>query len=167
VTAPGPSAQRRHSVSAGIVLFRRTTPGRLEVLLGHMGGPFWSAKDEGAWSIPKGEYAPEEAPWDAARREFAEEIGQPPPDGPPIELGQITQRNGKVVTAYALEGDLDPEKVVSNTFEMEWPRGSGRRQSFPEIDRVAWFTVAQARPKMTRSQPELLDRLEAHLSPPD
>ena len=109
-----------------------------------MGGPFWAGQGGGRRSIPKGEYAPEEAPWDAARREFAEEIGQPPPDATPIELGSITQRNGKVVTAYALEGDLDPDSVVSNTFEMEWPRGSGRRQSFPEIDRVAWFSVADS-----------------------
>ena len=111
----------------------------MEVLLAHMGGPYFAAKDEGAWSIPKGEYAEDEAPWDAARREFEEETGQPAPDGPAVELGQITQRNGKVVTAYALEGDFDPETMHSNTFELEWPPRSGRMQAYPEMDRAAWF----------------------------
>jgi predicted NUDIX family NTP pyrophosphohydrolase len=157
--------------SAGILLYRRT-PGPagsegaahgIEVLLAHMGGPYFARKDEGAWSIPKGEYDASEEPWDAARREFAEEIGQPPPQGPPIDLGSVTQRNGKVVTAYALEGDLDPESMRSNTFELEWPPRSGRIQTFPEMDRAGWFTPEVARAKALSSQGELIDRLEARL----
>src|SRR4051794_29056119 len=105
--------------SAGILLFRRTGDG-IEVLVAHMGGPYWSRKDQGAWSIPKGEYDASEAPLVAARREFTEELGAPAPVGDPIELGQVTQRNGKVVTAFAFEGDLDADTVVSNTFELEW-----------------------------------------------
>jgi predicted NUDIX family NTP pyrophosphohydrolase len=150
--------------SAGILLYRQDPSGRLEVLVAHMGGPFFAGKDERAWSIPKGEYDAGEAPWDAARREFAEELGQPPPDGPPIELGEVVQRGGKVVTAYALEGDLDPDTVRSNTFELEWPPHSGRRQAFAEIDRVAWLSPEQARPRLLSSQGELLDRLEQHLA---
>jgi predicted NUDIX family NTP pyrophosphohydrolase len=148
--------------SAGIVLYRRTGDG-IEILLGHMGGPYWARKDEGAWSIPKGEYADEE-PYLAARREFAEELGQDAPDGVPVELGQITQRNGKVVTAFALEGDLDAETIVSNTFELPWPPRSGRLQAFPEIDRAAWFRPDEARVKALASQGELFDRLEVHLA---
>jgi predicted NUDIX family NTP pyrophosphohydrolase len=149
--------------SAGIVLYRRRGEG-IEVLLGHMGGPYWARKDDGAWSIPKGEYGEDEEPYAAARREFAEEIGRPPPDSPPVELGQVRQRNGKVVTAFALEGDLDADSVVSNEFELEWPPRSGRLQSFPEIDRAAWFPPAEARTKALASQGELIDRLEAHLA---
>jgi predicted NUDIX family NTP pyrophosphohydrolase len=149
--------------SAGIVLYRRHDEG-IEILLGHMGGPYWARKDDGAWSIPKGEYDDDEQPLAAARREFAEELGHPAPDGVPVELGQITQRNGKVVTAFALEGDLDAASVRSNVFEMEWPPHSGRLQAFPEIDRAAWFRTAEARTKAVPSQGELFDRLEAHLS---
>ena len=149
--------------SAGIVLFRRTGA-RLEVLLAHMGGPYWARKDDGAWSIPKGEYDEGETAWDAARREFAEEIGQPMPDGRPIELGEVTQRNGKVVTAFAVEADLDPTAMRSNTFELEWPPRSGRMQSFPEMDRAAWFTADVARTKAISSQAALIDRLEAELA---
>ena len=149
--------------SAGILLYRRTPTGALEVLLAHMGGPYFAAKDEGAWSIPKGEYAEDEAPWDAARREFEEETGQPAPDGPAVELGQIKQRNGKVVTAYALEGDFDPETLRSNTFELEWPPRSGRLQEYPEMDRAAWFDPDTARAKVLSSQGELIDRLERTL----
>ena len=149
--------------SAGILLYRRSPAGGLEVLLAHMGGPFFAAKDEGAWSIPKGEYDEDEAPWDAARREFAEETGQAVPDGPAIELGQVRQRNGKVVTAFALEGDFDPETLRSNTFDLEWPPRSGRTQAFPEMDRAAWFTPDVARTKALSSQGELIDRLEARL----
>jgi predicted NUDIX family NTP pyrophosphohydrolase len=158
-----PAAARR---SAGILLYRRTGRGQaadIEVLLAHMGGPYFARKDDGAWSIPKGEYDASEQPWDAARREFAEEIGRPPPDGPAIELGSVTQRNGKVVTAYALEGDLDPETMHSNTFELEWPPRSGRMQTFPEMDRAAWFTPDVARTKALSSQGELIDRLQAQL----
>lgn len=153
--------------SAGIVLYRRTGS-EVEILLGHMGGPYWAKKDDGAWSIPKGEYDDSEDPYAAARREFEEEIGQPPPAGPPVDLGHITQRNGKVVTAFALEGDLDPAVVSSNTFELEWPPHSGRIQTFPEIDRVAWFGLPAAAAKALASQGELFDRLAAHLeTPPD
>lgn len=157
---------RRSATSAGIVLYRRTDAG-VEILLGHMGGPYWATKDAGAWSIPKGEYEETEDAYVAARREFAEEIGSPPPDAPAVDLGQITQRNGKVVTAFALEGDLDPGTVSSNTFELEWPPHSGRTQSFPEIDRAAWFTVPVARDKALASQGELFDRLVAHLHRPN
>jgi predicted NUDIX family NTP pyrophosphohydrolase len=153
---------RRVATSAGIVLYRRTAAG-IEILLGHMGGPYWAAKDDGAWSIPKGEYDESEDPYAAARREFEEEIGWPPPDGTALELGEITQRNGKVVTAFALEGDLDESQVSSNTFELEWPPRSGRRQSFPEIDRAAWFSATAAGAKALASQSELFDRLVARL----
>jgi predicted NUDIX family NTP pyrophosphohydrolase len=149
--------------SAGILLYRRAPDGQLEVLLAHMGGPYFAAKDEGAWSIPKGEYAADETPWDAARREFEEETGQPAPDGPVIELGQVKQRNGKVVTAFALEGEFDAETLRSNTFELEWPPRSGRMQQFPEMDRAAWFTPQIARTKALSSQGELVDRLELAL----
>jgi predicted NUDIX family NTP pyrophosphohydrolase len=155
--------------SAGILLYRRTAAGGVEVLLAHMGGPYWAGKDDGAWSIPKGEYDADELPWDAARREFAEEIGQPAPDGPALDLGSVTQRNGKVVTAYALEGDLDPEAMRSNTFELEWPPRSGRMQTFPEMDRAAWFAPDVARAKALASQGELIHRLEQELQtgPPE
>ena len=151
--------------SAGIVLYRRTGS-ELEILLGHMGGPYWAKKDDGAWSIPKGEYDDTEDPYAAARREFEEEIGQPPPPGPRVDLGRITQRNGKVVTAFALEGDLDPAVVTCNTFELEWPPRSGRIQTFPEIDRVAWFRLPEAAQKALASQGELFDRLASHLDHP-
>jgi predicted NUDIX family NTP pyrophosphohydrolase len=156
----------RTATSAGIVLYRRT-PAGIEILLGHMGGPYWAKKDDGAWSIPKGEYDDSEDPYAAARREFEEELGCAPPDGPPIDLGQITQRNGKVVTAFALEGDLDPATVSSNTFDLEWPPRSGRTQSFPEIDRAAWFAVPAARDKALVSQGDLFDRLVAQLGGPN
>ena len=158
-------SESRSRRSAGILLFRRTAAG-VEVLIAHMGGPYFAAKDERAWSIPKGEYAAGESPWAAARREFAEEIGHPAPDGPPIELGEVVQRNGKVVTAYALEGDLDESSVVSNTFELEWPPRSGRLEQFPEIDRAAWLSLEPARTKLISSQGELLDRLVQRLAGP-
>jgi predicted NUDIX family NTP pyrophosphohydrolase len=146
--------------SAGILLFRRSDPG-LEVLLGHMGGPFWARRDAGAWSVPKGELEPDEDAESAARREFTEELGLPVPAGSLIELGEVRQKNGKLVTAWALEGDLDPADVVPGTFELEWPRGSGRLQQFPEIDRVAWLPVETARAKIVQAQQEFLDRLHA------
>jgi predicted NUDIX family NTP pyrophosphohydrolase len=124
-----------------------------------MGGPYFAQRDDGAWSIPKGEYEPAEAPLAAARREFAEELGAPPPPGPERALGTIRQRNGKLVTAWAIEADFDVDTVVSNTFEIEWPPRSGRRQSFPEIDRAAWFDLETARTKMIVGQDKLLDRL--------
>ncbi|WP_370656694.1 NUDIX domain-containing protein [Streptomyces sp. NBS 14/10] len=134
-----------------------------QVLLAHMGGPFWARKDERAWSIPKGEYEPDEAPEAAARREFQEELGLPPPPGDLLALGSVQQTGGKVVTVWALAGDLDPRQIVPGTFEMEWPRGSGRLQAFPEIDRVAWLDLAQARTKIVARQEIFLDRLEERL----
>lgn len=148
--------------SAGILLFRRVN-GSVEVLLGHMGGPFWARRDTGGWSVPKGEYEPDEQPEAAARREFAEELGVPVPSGELVLLDEVRQSGGKVVTVWALEGDLDPDVVVPGTFEMEWPKGSGRLQAFPEVDRVEWFGLEQAREKLVKAQREFLDRLAAHL----
>jgi predicted NUDIX family NTP pyrophosphohydrolase len=147
-------------LSAGLLLFR-ARDGVVEVLIAHPGGPFWARKDEGAWSIPKGEYADAEDPWAAAQREFFEELGLRAPAGPRIDFGSLKQPSGKVVTAYAVEGDLDVIGTRSNTFEMEWPRGSGRMREFPEIDRVGWFAVAQARTKLLKGQRAFLDRLMA------
>jgi predicted NUDIX family NTP pyrophosphohydrolase len=144
------------------VVFRRADAGP-EVLLGHMGGPFWARKDAGAWSIPKGEYGADEEPLAAARREFTEEFGLPPPDGTPLELGEVRQAGGKLVTAWAVEGDLDPAAITPGTFELEWPPRSGRRRAFPEVDRVAWFELAQAHERIVTGQRELLDRLAACL----
>jgi predicted NUDIX family NTP pyrophosphohydrolase len=144
-------------LSAGLVLYR-SPAGELEVLLGHMGGPFWARKDERAWSIPKGEYAEGEDPRAAAAREFAEELGSPPPPGPWLDLGEIRQ-SGKRITAYAIAGDFDPDAAVSNTFELEWPPRSGKIQSFPEIDRAAWFTLPEAATKLVAAQVTLLARL--------
>jgi predicted NUDIX family NTP pyrophosphohydrolase len=149
--------------SAGLLLYRRRE-GRIEVLLGHMGGPFWARKDERAWSIPKGEHPEAEDALAAARREFAEETGAPPPDGPTLDLGEVRQSGGKRVTAWAVEGDLDPAAVKSNTFLLEWPPRSGRRQEFPEIDRAGWFDLDTARRKIVKGQMALVDRLEERLS---
>lgn len=148
--------------SAGLLLHRRRAQD-LEVLLVHPGGPFWARKDDGAWSIPKGEYEPTEDPVAAARREFAEELGSPPPDGPLLDLGEVTQRGGKQVRAWAVEGDLDVTTVVSNTFEMEWPPRSGERQSFPECDRADWFTLDVAVAKILGAQRPFLERLRQSL----
>jgi predicted NUDIX family NTP pyrophosphohydrolase len=144
--------------SAGILLFRRDGTD-VEVLLGHMGGPFWARRDAGAWSVPKGEYGPDEEPASAARREFEEELGLPVPSGDLIALGEIRQSGGKVVTAWAVEGDLDPDHAVPGTFTMEWPPASGRFQEFPEVDRVTWLDLNQARRKIVAGQRALLDRL--------
>lgn len=144
--------------SAGIVLYRRPADG-VQVLLGHMGGPFWARKDAGGWSIPKGELEPDEDALTAARREFQEELGLPVPDGELVGLGEVKQSSGKVVTAWALAGDLDPALVVPGTFEMEWPRGSGKVKEFPEIDRADWFDLATAAEKIVAGQRPLLDRL--------
>ena len=149
--------------SAGLLLYR-VRHGEPEVLLGHMGGPFWARKDDRAWSIPKGEYGDDEDPLAAARREFAEEIGSAPPDGEALTLGEVRQSGGKRVVAWALEGDLDPATVRSNTFVMEWPPRSGRQQEFPEIDRAAWFGLDAARSKVVKGQVPLLDALEQKLS---
>jgi predicted NUDIX family NTP pyrophosphohydrolase len=144
--------------SAGILLYRRGGNG-LEVLLVHPGGPFFARRDAGAWSIPKGLYEANEEPLACARREFSEELGSPCPDASALELGEVRQRNGKRVTAFAVEGDLDARTISSNTFEIEWPPRSGRRQSFPEVDRAGWFTVEQARAKLIAAQAAFLDRL--------
>jgi predicted NUDIX family NTP pyrophosphohydrolase len=147
-------------LSAGLLLYR-VRDGVVEVLIAHPGGPFWARKDDGAWSIPKGEYAQDEDPWAAAQREFEEELGSTPPAGPRIDLAPVTQPGGKVVTAFAVTGDLDPADARSNTFELEWPRGSGQIRAFPEVDRVEWFPVAQARAKLLKGQLALLDQLMA------
>ncbi|MFM9694452.1 NUDIX domain-containing protein [Streptomyces europaeiscabiei] len=147
--------------SAGLLLHRRTEHG-VEVLLGHMGGPLFAHKDAGAWSVPKGEYQPDEPAWDAARREFQEELGLAPPDGEAVPLGEVRQKNGKIVTAWAIEADLDPATVVPGTFRMEWPPRSGRIQEFPELDRVEWLTVERARAVLVPAQAEFLDRLLEH-----
>jgi len=149
--------------SAGILLFRRRA-GRLEVLLAHPGGPFWQAKDLGHWTIPKGEVEPGEEVVAVARREFAEETGHEPPGGVLLPLGEVRQKSGKRVVAWALEGDLDPGSARSNTFTIEWPPRSGRQQAFPEIDRVVWFEPAEARRRLKPAQVPFIDRLEAALA---
>lgn len=148
--------------SAALLLYRHGTDG-VEVLIAHMGGPFWARKDAGAWSIPKGEYTDGEEPLAAARREFAEEMGSAPPDGEVVPLGTVKQSGGKSVTAFAVEGDFDLAGFRSNTFELEWPRGSGRLREFPEVDRAAWVPVAVAREKLVKGQVPVLDALLAHV----
>jgi predicted NUDIX family NTP pyrophosphohydrolase len=145
-------------LSAGLLLYRFTDAG-VEVLIGHPGGPFWARKDEGAWSIPKGEYAEGEDPWTVAQREFHEELGKAAPEGSRIDLAPLKQPSGKVITAFAVRGDLDLEDTFSNTFELEWPRGSGNVREFPEIDRVGWFSVTEAHSKLVKGQRPLLDDL--------
>jgi predicted NUDIX family NTP pyrophosphohydrolase len=149
-------------VSAGVLLYRRR-PAGLEVLLAHPGGPLFARKDAGHWTIPKGEVEPGEELLAVARREFEEETGHPPPDGAIIELGSIVQKGGKVVHAWAIEGDLDPANAVSNSFELSWPPGTGLQQLFPEIDRVEWFDLNEARRRVKETQIPLLERLEATL----
>lgn len=156
--------------SAGILLFRRTGSA-LELLLVHPGGPFWTRKDDGAWSIPKGEYdEAQDDPRAAALREFEEELGQPLPapvsDAHPlIELGSVKQPGGKIVTAWAAPGDLDADAIVSNTFGLEWPPRSGKLQDFPEVDRAAWFGVDEARVKILRGQLPFIDALVSTIEP--
>jgi predicted NUDIX family NTP pyrophosphohydrolase len=146
------------TTSAGLVLFRERE-GTLQVLLAHMGGPYWARKDAGAWSIPKGELEDGEDPLAGARREYGEELGHAAPDGAAIDLGEIRQRGGKRVVAFAVEGDFDPVQLRPGTFELEWPPRSGRREAFPEVDRVAWLDLATARDKLVQGQVALLDRL--------
>jgi predicted NUDIX family NTP pyrophosphohydrolase len=147
-------------LSAGVLVYR-TRDGVVEVLIAHPGGPFWARKDDGAWSIPKGEYADGDDAWAAAQREFGEELGLPVPAGPRVDFGPLKQPSGKVVTTFAVRGDLDVTDARSNTFELEWPKGSGRMREFPEVDRVAWFPVAQARTKLLKGQRAFLDQLMA------
>jgi predicted NUDIX family NTP pyrophosphohydrolase len=145
--------------SAGILLHRRVGDA-LEVLLVHPGGPAWSKRDAGAWSIPKGEIAEDEDPLAAALREFEEELGTAPPTGEADDLGEIRQRSGKRVRAWALAGDLDASRIVSNTFTFEWPPRSGRMIEIPEVDRAEWFGIETARERINSGQVPLLDRLE-------
>lgn len=146
--------------SAGLLLYRRGADGELEVMLGHMGGPFWSRKDAGAWSIPKGQREQGEDALDTARREFEEEIGQPAPDGDIVALGEVRQGGGrKIVEAWAIEGDMDVSAIESTSFEMERPPRSGTLREFPEFDRADWFDVEAARRRIIRAQRAFLDRL--------
>jgi predicted NUDIX family NTP pyrophosphohydrolase len=145
--------------SAGILLWRRRA-GRVEVLLGHPGGPYFAKKDAGVWSVLKGEFDPSEDALTVARREFQEETGHRAPDGPVLHLGDVRQRAGKVVSAWGIEGELDPSLAASNTFDLEWPPRSGKVRAFPEIDRVEWFDVDAAKGKINPAQVPFLDRLE-------
>ncbi len=145
-------------LSAGLLLYR-VDDRPIEVLLVHPGGPFWATRDDGAWSIPKGEYVLGEDPWLVAQREFTEETGLVAPAGPPVGLGEVRQPGGKIVTAFAVLGNLDVTDAHSNTFEMEWPKGSGRIRSFPEVDKAGWFSLPHARTKILRGQVPFLDRL--------
>ncbi|MEV0786505.1 NUDIX domain-containing protein [Streptomyces sp. NPDC050423] len=145
--------------SAGLLLFRTTGESGLEVLIGHMGGPFWAGRESAAWSVPKGEYGPGEEAAAAARREFGEEFGHPVPNGPWVALGESRQSGGKIVTVWALEAGLDPATAVPGTFTMEWPRGSGVQQEFPEIDRFAWCTPEVAARRLVKGQRVFVDRL--------
>jgi predicted NUDIX family NTP pyrophosphohydrolase len=149
--------------SAGILLYRRRPAGP-EVLLGHMGGPFWAKKDDGGWSIPKGEHGPDEEPIAVARREFEEELGSPVPADELVPLGELRVTSGKRLTVWAAEGDLDAAAARSNTFELEWPPRSGRLQESPEIDRAAWFALDAARSKLVAGQVPFLDRLRDELA---
>ncbi len=150
--------------SAGILLYR-TTNQELQVFLVHPGGPFFVNKDDGSWSIPKGEFLDDENPLDAAKREFFEETGQTI-DGTFISLAPIKQKNGKMVFAWAVEGDINPATNVSNTFELEWPPKSGKFKSFPEIDKAAWFNIETAKIKIIAAQAGLITELLSHLNIP-
>jgi predicted NUDIX family NTP pyrophosphohydrolase len=149
-------------LSAGLLLHRALNDA-IEMLLVHPGGPFWVNRDDGAWSIPKGEYTTVEDPWDVALREFSEEVGLPAPTGRRIDLGAVKQPGGKIVTVFAVEGDLDVTDAHSNTFDLEWPRGSGRIRAFPEVDRVGWFPSTVAKTKLLKGQLPFVDRLLAQL----
>ncbi|MFD0019658.1 NUDIX domain-containing protein [Streptomyces sp. NPDC058382] len=145
--------------SAGLLLFRTTAESGFEVLIGHMGGPFWAGRESAGWSVPKGEYGPEEEAAAAARREFGEEFGRPAPEGRWLALGEARQSSGKIVTVWAVEGDLDPATAVPGTFTMEWPRRSGVQREFPEIDRFAWCTPEVAADRLVKGQRVFVDRL--------
>jgi predicted NUDIX family NTP pyrophosphohydrolase len=152
-------------LSAGLLLYRFAPDGGVEVLIGHMGGPFWARKDDGGWSIPKGEYEPDEDPFQAALREFEEELGSPCPGTAFEPLGEARMPSGKRLTVWAAEGDFDCATARSNTFAMEWPKGSGRMQDFPEIDKAEWFPVDSARSKLLKGHVVFLDRLLERLPP--
>ena len=151
--------------SAGILLYRRAADG-LEVWIAHMGGPFWARKQTQSWSVPKGEYLPDEEPLVAALREFAEEIGTPPPAVDYFELGVFRQPSGKIITVFATEADFQPGRIVSNTFTLEWPKGSGTIQDFPEVDDARWVTETDARAKLVKGQLPILDALMDRLRVP-
>jgi predicted NUDIX family NTP pyrophosphohydrolase len=145
--------------SAGLLVYR-VVDGEPEVLLVHPGGPYWAKKDDGSWSLPKGEYEPDEDPFEVAIREFREELGVDPPAAKePMSLGEVRQPGGKIVSAWALPGDLDVAEVLSNVFSMEWPPRSGRMAEFPEVDRAGWFGLDEARERILPAQAPLLDRL--------
>jgi predicted NUDIX family NTP pyrophosphohydrolase len=150
---------KRSAKSAGLLLYRQRD-GKVEVLLVHPGGPFWQKRDEGAWSIPKGELADNEDGVDVARREFHEELGAAAPNAEPTPLGEVRQAGGKLVRAWALPGDIDVTHITSNTFEIEWPPRSGKMQQFPEVDRAGWFDLETARRKLLLAQRAFIDRLE-------
>jgi predicted NUDIX family NTP pyrophosphohydrolase len=150
-------------MSAGLLLYRESVAGVVEVLLVHPGGPFWARKDAGSWSIPKGEYDEGDDPAARAEEEFAEELGQRPPPGPRLDLGEVRQAGGKRVRAWAVHGDIDAPATTSNTFDMEWPPRSGEHRSFPEVDKAAWFALPEARTKLLAGQLPLLERLESVL----
>jgi predicted NUDIX family NTP pyrophosphohydrolase len=150
--------------SAGLLPFRVAADGTLHVFVVHPGGPFWAGRDEGAWSVAKGEYGEGQEAAEAAEREFAEEIGAPAPPGPRIDLGQVSQASGKVVRVWAVEAPrFEVDRVVSNHFEMEWPPRSGRHRSFPEVDRAEWMSAAVAASKLVGAQVAFVDRLADHL----
>jgi predicted NUDIX family NTP pyrophosphohydrolase len=152
-------------LSGGLLLWRHApAEDGVELLIAHMGGPFWARKDERAWSIPKGECDPDEDPLDAARREWTEELGLPAPEGEAVDLGEVRNSSGKRVRAWAVEGDLDPEAIVPGTFELQWPPRSGRTQEFPEVDSVAWGGPETARVKLVAALAALVDRLVEHLA---
>jgi predicted NUDIX family NTP pyrophosphohydrolase len=151
-------------LSAGLLLYRRNGPDKLEVWIAHMGGPFWARKDAHAWSIPKGEYFEDEDPLAAAQREFAEEMGTPAPPAEYEALGTFRQASGKRITVFGAETDFQPTEITSNTFPLEWPKGSGKIQHYPEIDHAEWFSEAEARSKLVGGQVPILDALLRHLS---
>ena len=146
-------------LSAGLLLFRPDAADGVEVMLGHMGGPYWARKDDGAWSVPKGEHGPDEDPRTAAEREFTEELGSPPPPGPQVGLGTVRQRAGKLITVFARQADFDADNITPGVFELEWPPRSGALREFPEIDRAGWFDLPSARAKILEGQRPFLDRL--------
>lgn len=152
--------------SAGILLYRRGPGPEVAVWIAHMGGPFWARKDARAWSIPKGEYLPDEDPLAAAQREFAEEMGHPAPAADYIPLGVFRQPSGKIITVFTAESDFAPDRIVSNTFPLEWPKGSGIVRSYPEIDAAQWTPETQARIKLVGGQLPILDALIEHLARP-
>jgi predicted NUDIX family NTP pyrophosphohydrolase len=145
--------------SAGILLYRHSAEGGLELWIAHMGGPFWAGKQAHSWSLPKGEYLADEDPLVAARREFAEEMGTPPPEADYVLLGEFRQPSGKLITVFAAEADFQPGRIVSNTFPLEWPKGSGTIRDFPEIDDARWISEAEARGKLVKGQLPIVDAL--------